>query len=69
MKRIRANRGNLYPTGGTKRAGHPDKRYDYICSKCGKKILKQESQMSIPGESGVKRYHWDCKPDVKEREK
>lgn len=66
MKRIRSNRGNLYPTGKPVQAGYKDTAYDYICSKCGKIILKKESQMSIPSEGGTKRYHWDCKPEVKE---
>lgn len=61
MKRIRANRGGLYPTE-PKRDGYKDFHYDYICSKCGKKILKQESQMSIPNDDGIKRYHWECRP-------
>ena len=65
MKRIRSNRGGLYPTGKPKRAGYPDTHYDYICSKCGEKILKSESQMSIPYPGGTKRFHWDCKPKIK----
>jgi len=64
--RVRANRGGLFNTSTPKRAGYPDTHYDYICSKCGNKILKQESQMSIPGEGGVKRFHWGCKPILKE---
>lgn len=62
MRRIRANRGNLYPTGKPKKVGFKDVHYDYVCSECDKKILKQESQMSIPCEGGTKRYHWDCRP-------
>ena len=64
--RIRANRGGLFNTTTKKRAGYPDTHYDYICSKCGKKILKQESQMSIPAEGGANRFHWGCKPILKE---
>ena len=65
--KVRANRGGLFNTTTPKRAGYPDTHYDYICYKCKKKILKQESQMSIPDYemgiyTGTRVYHWDCKP-------
>jgi len=66
--RVRANRGGLFNTSTPKRAGYKDTVYDYICSKCGKKILKKESQMSIPGEGGTKRFHWDCIPNKNKTE-
>ena len=61
MPKIRLNRGGLYPTDKPKRAGYKDTVYDYICSGCGKKILKKDSNMTISG----KRYHWGCKPEGK----
>lgn len=65
MKRVRSNRGGLYPTGKPKRVGFKDVYFDYTCSDCGEVILKKESQMSIPDKCGTKRFHWDCKPEIK----
>lgn len=68
--RVRANRGGLFSTTtpNWKRAGYPDKHYNYICYACKKKILKQDSQMTIPDYVegvyvGKKVYHWECKPN------
>ena len=65
--RVRANRGGLFNTTTPKRAGYKDTHYDYICYKCKKKILKSDSNISIPDYAegryvGKKVYHWDCKP-------
>jgi len=65
VRRIRANRGGLFNTSTPKRAGFEDVHYDYICSKCGKKIFKKESEISMPDKDGIKRYHWDCKLNFK----
>ena len=61
--RIRANRGGLFNTSTPRHAGYQDTHYDYICSKCGKKILKSESNVCIPdAKGGVKRFSWGCSP-------
>ncbi len=62
MKRTRLNIGGLYPTV-KKQAGYKDSYYDKICSKCGKKILKKDSNMTIPGKGD---FCWDCKPNKTE---
>ncbi len=57
--RIRLNRGNLYPTGESKRDGYKDSYFEKTCSGCRKKILKKDSNMTIPGKGD---FHWQCKP-------
>lgn len=68
MRRIRSNKGNLYPSGEPKTAGHKDLHYDHVCFACKGMILKKESQMAIPEYDsngiflGTKYYHWRCVP-------
>lgn len=57
MRRIRSNRGNLFPTGQPKQAGHKDKYYTFICKKCEKVIFKKDSNIMIPG---MGEFHLDC---------
>ena len=61
MKRIRLNRSGLYPTGQPKQVGFKDAYYEKICSTCRKKILKKDSNITIPGKGD---FCWDCKPRV-----
>ncbi len=61
MRRVRLNRGNLYPTV-KKQAGHPDTHFEKTCSGCSKTILKKDSNITIP-EKGD--FCWDCKPGAK----
>lgn len=63
MTRIRLNKGNLYPTGGTKQAGHKDPHFKSVCKGCGKVILKSESRITIPGDGD---YCGDCIPSKME---
>lgn len=65
MKRIRLNRGGLYPTGQPKKAGFKDTYFDHTCSGCGKIILKKESNITILSKGMVKKYHWGCRPGGK----
>lgn len=58
LRRIRLNRGGLYPTGQPKQAGYKDAYFDKVCSGCGKKIPKKDSNITIPGEGD---FCWDCK--------
>ncbi len=66
MKKIRSNRGGLYPTGESKKAGHPDSYYDKTCSGCGKVIPKEDSNITIPGKGD---FCWGCKPNKTEVKK
>ncbi len=59
MKRIRSNRGGLYPSDKSVQAGHKSVNFEHICNKCKGKILKNDSEMTIPGKGD---FHWDCKP-------
>lgn len=60
MKRIRLNRGNLYPTGQPKQTGYKDTYFEDTCSECGQIIRKKESNMSVPSKDGIKKFDWDC---------
>lgn len=66
MKRIRSNRGGLYPAA-KKQAGYKDQYYEYVCSECGGKILKKESNLCVPEGGEIKRYHFMrvCSPEVR----
>ena len=65
MKRIRSNRGGLYPTSKPKRAGFEDKYYEVICHTCKKKILKSEGRITTHKDGIIKKFHWGCVPDMK----
>ncbi len=53
--RARLNKGNLYPT--VKQAGHKDLYFEFICKTCKGKILKKDSEMSVPTKTGIDHYH------------
>lgn len=69
MARIRLNKGGLYPTGESKRAGFKDQYFEHICETCKKKIFKNQScsvvcKKEADGTFTPHRYHGDggCMP-------
>ena len=65
MKRIRSNRRGLYPTGKPEKAGYEDLYFEVTCSGCGEIIQKSESNITTHKKGIIKKYHWDCVPDLK----
>jgi len=73
MKRIRSNRGGLYPTKCGKRAGYEDQYFEVECSYCKKMIKKSESRHTVPyyqngQQIELQHFHWECWLDKRKKE-